>query len=59
MYPYLTEQLAKERIRELRATTARATPYRKERPRVHRSARQRAGWALVWVGLRLAGTAHP
>ncbi|HEY7432359.1 MAG TPA: hypothetical protein VH641_16675 [Streptosporangiaceae bacterium] len=57
MHPYLIEQLAATRQRDLRAAarqTARPRPTVRRRP--HRgSARHRAGWFLVEVGLRLAG----
>jgi hypothetical protein len=55
MHPHLVEELAAERRRELLA--ASAWPSR-SRPGGHRparkSARQRAGWMLVELGLRLA-----
>ncbi len=58
MHPYLIEQLAREHRRELRSAARqriRAVPRRRRGPR--RSARHRAGWALIELGLRLAGPA--
>jgi hypothetical protein len=55
MHPHLMEELAAARRRELLATagrSARPRPGRRQ-PR-RRSARQRAGWMLVEIGLKLA-----
>ncbi len=54
MHPYLTEQLAHERIAELR----RSAPRRRTGVRLRRRAlpaRERVGWLLVTFGLRLVG----
>ena len=51
MHPYISLQLARQRGRELRAEAER---YRQRVPRRRRSARHRAGRALVTVGLALA-----
>ncbi len=57
MHPYLMEQLAKEHQREmLRYARRSPRPALPERRAARRSARQRAGWALIELGLRLAGT---
>jgi hypothetical protein len=55
MHPYMSEQLAREHARELRMQAQRARP-RSRRPGPRRSVRRRAGWTLVEIGLRLAGT---
>jgi hypothetical protein len=57
MHPYLIEQLAESRQRDLKAAAGRAAkPPVAARRRPHReSARRRAGWFLVEVGLKLAG----
>jgi hypothetical protein len=55
MHPYLKEQLARERARELRMQAQRARPGHR-RPGPRGSVRRRAGWTLVEIGLRLAGT---
>ncbi len=52
MYSRQLEDLARRRARELRGATGRkaaTTTARSERP-----LRSRTGWALVWVGLRIA-----
>lgn len=57
MHPHLIEQLAESRRHDLRMAAARAAqPRPAVRRRPHReSARRRAGWFLVEVGLKLAG----
>jgi hypothetical protein len=69
MYSYLLQQLASEvqrdRLRGMRRHTRPGTPAGRAGHRARRSTRghaqwsprQRAGWALVELGLRLAGTA--
>jgi hypothetical protein len=58
MHPYLIEKLARERQRDLlRSARPNSPPALPERPAARRSARQRAGWALVELGLRLAAPA--
>lgn len=55
MHPHVMEELAAARRRELLAAAgrpARPRPGRRQPPRG--SARQRAGWMLVELGLRLA-----
>ena len=50
---YIREELARQRERELRRSAARYTPPR----HLHRrqgSARYRAGWVLIEIGLALA-----
>lgn len=55
MHPFLTSQMARQRRADMRAAAERARMVR--RPRVVRSSvRHRAGWTLVAIGLRLAGT---
>jgi len=55
MHPYLTSQMARQRTADMRAAAQRARLLR--RPRVYRtSVRHRAGWTLVEIGLRVAGT---
>jgi hypothetical protein len=55
MHPYLTNQMARQRTADMRAAAERARLLR--RPRVYRtSVRHRAGWTLVEIGLRVAGT---
>ena len=52
MYSRQLEDLARQRQRELRATTRRnrvTTTARSQRP-----LRSHTGWALVWIGLRIA-----
>jgi hypothetical protein len=66
IHPYLTSQLASERSAELRARGDRARRQAiasQGRARRHviasgprNSVRYRAGWTLVEIGLRLAGT---
>ena len=58
MHPYLTEQLVHEHVAELRrSATRRPTGGRPKGRRTGRPlpGRQRAGWLLVTVGLRLVG----
>jgi hypothetical protein len=55
MHPHLVEGLAAERRRELLAAAVRPTgPRPGGRQPARKSARQRAGWMLVELGLRLA-----
>jgi hypothetical protein len=59
MHPYLVEQLAQAHQQELRAAAGRpGERHHSERQRHRRSprgsARNRAGWLLVEIGLRLA-----
>lgn len=57
MHPYLIEQLAEDRQHELKTAAGRAArpqPSVRRRPK-RGSARHRAGWFLVEVGLKLAG----
>jgi hypothetical protein len=55
MHPYLSNQVARQRAADMRAAAERARMLR--RPRVPRtSVRHRAGWTLVEIGLRVAGT---
>jgi hypothetical protein len=57
MHPYLIEQLARDHERErLRPAQRHRQPVLPERRRNRRSARYRAGWALIKIGLRLTGT---
>jgi len=56
-HPYLASCLARQHARELRelAERTRRRPTRTPRRRHHgRALRQRTGWALVTIGLRLA-----
>ena len=57
MHPYISELVASERGRELRAQAQQAR-LRVQRPGPRNSLRHRAGWTLVEVGLRLAGTSR-
>ena len=53
MPPHIREELARQRERELRRSAGRYTPPR----HLHRrygSARYRAGWVLIEIGLALA-----
>ena len=64
MHPYIIEQLAGERARELRTqadqsrlgTQAHQSGLRRTRPVPRNTVRHRAGWTLVEIGLRLAGS---
>jgi len=52
MYSRQLEDLARQRARELRGATRRkaaTTTARSQRP-----LRSQTGWALVWIGLRIA-----
>ena len=53
MHPYVSEELARQREQELRRSAGRYTP-RRHLHRRHGSARYRAGWVLIEVGLALA-----
>jgi hypothetical protein len=58
MHPYLMEKLAREHQRELLRCARPNSPSRLPgRTAARRSARQRAGWALIELGLRLAAPA--
>ena len=55
MHPYLMQELASQHAAELRAARGQARPHViATGPR--NSVRHRAGWTLVEIGLRLAGT---
>ena len=57
MHPYLASCLARQQARELRelAERTRRRPTSTRHRRHHgRALRQRTGWALVTIGLRLA-----
>jgi hypothetical protein len=55
MHPYLTNQMSRQRAADMHAAAERARMLR--RPRVLRgSVRHRAGWTLIEIGLRVAGT---
>jgi hypothetical protein len=54
MNPYMLHKLAAQHGDELRADAGRARPHVTP-PRPRGSVRQRAGWGLVEIGLRLAG----
>jgi hypothetical protein len=64
MNPYLAQRLAEHHMRELRTNArepglqARPSHRRRDpaRPGPGNSVRHRAGWTLVAIGLRLAGT---
>ena len=53
MYSRQLEQLASQRPRELKATTRSARPASHARS-VSKPLRRQTGWALIWIGLRLA-----
>jgi hypothetical protein len=57
MHPYLSELVAGERARELRAQAQQARLHIR-RPGPRNSLRHRAGWTLIEVGLRVAGTSQ-
>jgi hypothetical protein len=57
MHLYISELVASERARELRAQ-ARAGQAARPAPGARNSLRHRAGWTLVEVGLRVAGTSR-
>jgi len=50
---YIREELARQHERELRRSAGRYTPPRHPHRR-HGSARYRAGWVLIEIGLALA-----
>ena len=64
MHPYIVEQLASEHARELRTqadqsrlcTQAHVGGRRRTRPVPRNTVRHRAGWTLVEIGLRMAGS---
>jgi hypothetical protein len=53
MDPYVREELARQREQELRRSAGRCVPPRHLHRR-HGSARYRAGWVLIEIGLALA-----
>jgi hypothetical protein len=55
MHPYTMNQLAIQHIEELRTAADRSRPH-VIAPGPRNSVRHRAGWTLVEIGLRLAGT---
>jgi hypothetical protein len=55
MHPYQMEQLAGQRAQELRAQAHLARRH-VQHPGPRNSVRHRAGWTLVEIGLRLAGS---
>ena len=57
MHPSISELVASERARELRAQAQQAR-LRVQRPGPRNSLRHRAGWTLIEVGLRVAGTSR-
>jgi hypothetical protein len=57
MHPYISELMAGERARELRAQAQQARLH-VQRPGPRNSLRHRAGWTLIEVGLRVAGTSR-
>jgi hypothetical protein len=57
MHLYISELVASERARELRTQAERARLH-VQRPGPRNSLRHRAGWTLVEVGLRVAGTSR-
>ena len=57
MHPYISELVASERARELRSQAEQARLH-VQRPGPRNSLRHRAGWTLVEVGLRVAGTSR-
>jgi hypothetical protein len=64
MNPFLAQHLAENHLRELRTNAREARLHARPshrrrgpgRPGPGTSARHRAGWTLVAIGLRLAGT---
>ena len=52
-HPYVREELARQREQDLRRSAGRYTPPRHMHRR-HGSARYRAGWVLIEIGLALA-----
>jgi hypothetical protein len=66
MNPYLARKLTEQHVRDLHLDAQAARPLvtrhgprarGRYRSAAHRSVRQRAGWTLVTIGLRLAATA--
>ncbi len=55
MHPHLLEQVAAQHTAELRATSAAAVRASRARRGRRHPIRRRTGWALVSVGLWLAG----
>jgi hypothetical protein len=58
MHPYIEEALVRDRIATLRGVQAHARTANRIGP-TRSQPRQRAGWFLVSVGLRLAGSSSP
>lgn len=58
MHPIIVEQLINERHATLKRELHPPPQYERHRPRQHRAetVRQRLGWTLVEVGLRLTTT---
>jgi len=57
MHPNLMSQLASQHAGELRRPPGQGRPH-VSRPGPRNSVRHRAGWTLVEIGLRLAGTSR-
>jgi hypothetical protein len=57
MHPELMNQLASQHADELRLQPCPGRPH-VGRPGPRTTVRHRAGWTLVEIGLRLAGTSH-
>jgi hypothetical protein len=57
MHPELMNQLASQHADELRLQPRPGRPH-VSRPGPRNTVRHRAGWTLVEIGLRLAGTSH-
>jgi hypothetical protein len=57
MHPNLMNQLASQHADELRRRPGQSRPHVSS-PGPRNSVRHRAGWTLVEIGLRLAGTSH-
>ena len=57
MHPNLMNQLASQHADELRRQPGQPRSHM-SRPGPRNSVRHRAGWTLVEIGLRLAGTSH-
>jgi hypothetical protein len=57
MHPHLLNQLASQHADELRLPPRQGRPH-VSRPGPRNSVRHRAGWTLVEIGLRLAGSSH-
>jgi hypothetical protein len=55
-HPLFAQQYIRQREHELAAAAARYGPLKTGRQRVRRPLRYRAGWRLVEIGLKMAGT---